>query len=118
MIRPQGPPLVRNVSIQQTNSSRELLRALEMGDVGDVRRVLTNDSEGLRKALKSASMETKYGLRSPLMAAAATGDGAIYSTMHKAINRACLVDEVGPYANVSSKRDPLARGSVMRLSLR
>lgn len=100
VIRAQSLPLVRKVSVQQTSSSWELLRALEEGEVGDVRRVLMNDSEGLRKALTSASMETEYGLRSPLMAAAATGDGTIYSTVHKAICRACLVDEVGPYAKV------------------
>lgn len=100
VIRTQGLPLVRDVSVQQTSSSGELLRALKEGHVGDVRRVLMNDSEGLRKALMSASMETEYGLRSPLMAAAATGDGAIYSTVHKAICRTCLVDEVGPDAKV------------------
>lgn len=67
--------------------------------MSDILNVLMRDSEPMRRALLSTSMETSHGLRSPLMAAAVTGDLAIYTTILKAIGRACGEDPVRPSGN-------------------
>lgn len=85
---------MRSQSVQQSVLSNELLSAIEEGELNDVRTVLMQDSEALRKALLVPSLEAEHALRSPLMAAAAKGDSAIYSTIYKAVERVRLSEGV------------------------
>lgn len=76
------------MSAQQSSSSHELLHALESGSVGRTRQVLFNMPEGLKSStILEPSHDAKHGLRTPLMAAAATGDVAVFTTIMHAFER-------------------------------
>lgn len=84
-------PLTRKRSELECASSFALLHAIEQGEVQAVRSVLANPMQwggGLTAALLVPSVDLAHGNRTPLMAAAATGDYAIYTTVSHAVGRA------------------------------
>lgn len=73
--------------MQEAKASNKILTALEDGNVDDVRRLVSKLPEGVTSALNTPSLLVKHKLRTPLMAAARTGDLAKFSTILDAFDR-------------------------------
>lgn len=74
-------------SVQDMNTSNELLTALEHGDIGDVCSSLVDCPRGIASALNTPSLSVKHKLRTPLMVAAMTGDIAKWTATLDAFNQ-------------------------------
>eukprot|EP00903_Cladosiphon_okamuranus_P017019 g15686.t1 len=80
--------LARTMSAQVASSSHELLKALEGGNIDEVRSVLANTEKGLkRQSLLNPSYECRHAIRTPLMVAVKTGNFAIFQTVLHAFNQ-------------------------------
>lgn len=77
----------RKFSLKSANASNDLLTAIEEGKVDDVRRLVGQLPEGVTSALNTPSLLVKHKLRTPLMAAAETGDFAKFTAILNAFDR-------------------------------
>ena len=75
----------RKFSVKEANASNDLLTSLEEGHVDDVRRLVFELPEEITSALNTPSLLVKHMLRTPVMAAAATGDFAKF--LHRNFER-------------------------------
>ena len=73
--------------MKEANASNDLLTSLEEGHIDDVRRLVFELPEGETSALNTPSLLVKHKLRTPLMAAAATGDFAKFTAILNAFDR-------------------------------
>lgn len=88
MTQTGGVRLERRLSARDMEASDGLLTALESCDIGSVRSAISRIPEGgLKTALTASSLLTKHHLRTPLMAAAATRDFAIFTAVVHALDR-------------------------------
>ena len=74
-------------SLRGAKASNDLLASIEEGHVEDVRRLVFQLPEGITPALNTPSLLVRHKLRTPLMAAAASGDFAKLTTILNAFNR-------------------------------
>ncbi len=73
----------RQFSVKEAKASDELLTCIEEGSIEDVHRLLYNMPAGVTSTLNTPSLLIKHKMRTPLMAAAASGDFARFrATLH------------------------------------
>lgn len=73
---------------EPSSSQHHVFLALEHGEIHAVRRAMMRIPEAKRRAtLLAPSKKPEHKLRTPLMAAAATGDLAIFSSVLEAFNK-------------------------------
>ncbi|CAN0561495.1 unnamed protein product, partial [Ectocarpus sp. 12 AP-2014] len=93
----------RRFSLKDAEESDSLLTCIEDGDIEDLHRLLSDLPGGETSVLTTPSLLSKHKMRTPLMAAAATGDLATFSATLQAFNQ--------QYSN------KIARDSEMRAQL-
>lgn len=77
-----------NPGDQPSSSQHHVFLALEHGEIHTVRRAIMRIPEAKRRAtLLAPSKKPEHRLRTPLMAAAATGDLAIFLSVLEAFNK-------------------------------
>lgn len=80
------PPSVRNMGTEK-DVQHYLFKSLELCDISRVREALEGIASALMEAcLLRPSKSTEFRLRTPLMAAAATGDIAIFQVVMNAVS--------------------------------
>jgi len=77
----------RQFSVKEAQASDELLTCIEEGSIEDVHRLLYNIPGGITSTLNTPSLLVKHKMRTPLMAAAATGDFARFTATLHAFDR-------------------------------
>ncbi|CBJ30072.1 Kinase, NEK [Ectocarpus siliculosus] len=98
-----GLGIERRFSLKDAEESDNLLTCIEDGDIEDLHRLLSDLPGGETSVLTTPSLLAKHKMRTPLMAAAATGDLATCTATLQALNQ--------QYSN------KLARESEMRTQL-
>ncbi|CAM9983964.1 unnamed protein product, partial [Scytosiphon promiscuus] len=86
---PQVPSLraERRFSVKEAEASDELLNCIEDGDIQDLHGLLSSIPGGVTSVLNTPSLLVKHKMRTPLMAAAATGDLAKFTATLYAFDR-------------------------------
>ncbi|CAM9707811.1 unnamed protein product, partial [Ectocarpus sp. 12 AP-2014] len=83
-----GPTFGRQTSAREAESSNRILGAVESGDHAKLREGLSGSVKPPSNAVLAPSMSFEHRMRTPLMAAAATGSLALFTTVLHAVNRA------------------------------
>lgn len=76
----------RQFSVKEADASNELLTYIVDGDLEEVDRLLSNIPAGITSVLNTPSLVAKHKMRTPLMAAAATGDFAMFTATLQAFD--------------------------------
>lgn len=86
---PQVPSLrlERQFSVEEAEASSELLTCIEDGDTEELHLLLSKLPEGITSVLNTPSLLVKHKLRTPLMAAVATGDFPRFTAVQHAFDR-------------------------------
>lgn len=77
----------RRFSLKDAEESDNLLTCIEDGDIEDLHRLLSDLPGGETSVLTTPSLLAKHKMRTPLMAAAATGDLATFTATLQAFNQ-------------------------------
>lgn len=77
----------RQFSVAEAEASSELLACIEDGDVEEFHLLLSKLPEGTTSILNTPSLLARHKLRTPLMAAAATGDFPCFTAIQHAFDR-------------------------------
>lgn len=80
----------RHFSVKDAEASDELLNCIEDGDIQYLHRLLSGIPGGVTSILNTPSLLVKHKMRTPLMAAAATGDLAKFTATLHAFDRQFL----------------------------
>ncbi|CAM9344227.1 unnamed protein product [Ectocarpus sp. 12 AP-2014] len=83
-----SPTFGRQTSAREAESSNCILGAVESGDHAKLREGLSGSVKPPSNAVLAPSMSFEHRMRTPLMAAAATGSLALFTTVLHAVNRA------------------------------
>ncbi|CBJ31228.1 expressed unknown protein [Ectocarpus siliculosus] len=83
-----SPTFGRQTSAREAESSNSILGAVESGDHAKLREGLSGSAKPPANAVLAPSMSFEHRMRTPLMAAAATGSLALFTTVLHAVNRA------------------------------
>lgn len=73
--------------MKEAEASDELLNCIEDGDIQDLHGLLSTIPGGITSILNTPSLLVKHKMRTPLMAAAATGDLAKFTATLYAFDR-------------------------------
>eukprot|EP00903_Cladosiphon_okamuranus_P019556 g17986.t1 len=79
--------LERQFSVKEAEASNELLTCIEDGDIEELHALVSKLPEGITSTLNTPSLLVKHKLRTPLMAAAATGDFPRFTAVLHAFDR-------------------------------